>query len=70
MDQNKIIIETIFGMLTGIIIPIAVFVWLYKDAISLIVEMTHAVALGETVFRMISKNCYNMTHKGNIEPSL
>ena len=30
MDQN-IIIPT-FGMLTGIIIPIAVFVWLYKDA--------------------------------------
>ena len=30
MDQNIII--PIFGMLTGIIIPIAVFVWLYKDA--------------------------------------
>ena len=30
MDQN--IIMPIFGMLTGIIIPIAVFVWLYKDA--------------------------------------
>jgi hypothetical protein len=29
MDQNIII--PIFGMLTGIIIPIAVFVWLYKD---------------------------------------
>ena len=30
MDQNIII--PIFGMLTAIIIPIAVFVWLYKDA--------------------------------------
>ena len=30
MDQNIII--PIFGMLTGILIPIAVFVWLYKDA--------------------------------------
>lgn len=30
MDQNIII--PIFGMLTGIIIPIAVFVWQYKDA--------------------------------------
>ena len=30
MDQNIII--PIFGMLTGIIIPIAVFIWLYKDA--------------------------------------
>ena len=30
MDQNIII--PIFGMLTGIIIPIAVFVWLYKNA--------------------------------------
>ena len=30
MDQNIII--PIFGMLTGIIIPIAVFVWLYKEA--------------------------------------
>ena len=30
MDQNIII--PIFGMLTGIIISIAVFVWLYKDA--------------------------------------
>tara|TARA_B100000902_G_C26763575_1_gene646817 strand:- start:60 stop:455 length:396 start_codon:yes stop_codon:yes gene_type:complete len=30
MDQNIII--PIFGMLSGIIIPIAVFVWLYKDA--------------------------------------
>lgn len=30
MDQNIII--PIFGMLTGIIIPIAVFVWLYIDA--------------------------------------
>ena len=30
MDQNIII--PIFGMLIGIIIPIAVFVWLYKDA--------------------------------------
>ena len=30
MDQNIIIPN--FGMLTGIIIPIAVFVWLYKDA--------------------------------------
>ena len=29
MDQNIII--PIFGMLTGIIIPIAVFVWQYKD---------------------------------------
>jgi hypothetical protein len=29
MDQNIII--PIFGMLTGIIIPIAVFVWLYKN---------------------------------------
>ena len=29
MDQNIII--PIFGLLTGIIIPIAVFVWLYKD---------------------------------------
>ena len=30
MDQNIII--PIFGMLTGILITIAVFVWLYKDA--------------------------------------
>ena len=30
MDQNIII--PIFGLLTGILIPIAVFVWLYKDA--------------------------------------
>ena len=30
MDQNIII--PIFGMLTGIIIPVAVFIWLYKDA--------------------------------------
>jgi len=30
MDQNIII--PIFGMLTGIIIPIAVFIWQYKDA--------------------------------------
>jgi len=30
MDQNIVI--PIFGMFTGIIIPIAVFVWLYKDA--------------------------------------
>ena len=30
MDQNIII--PIFGMLTGIIIPIAVFFWRYKDA--------------------------------------
>ena len=30
MDQNILI--PIFGMLTGIIIPIAVFIWLYKDA--------------------------------------
>jgi hypothetical protein len=30
MDQNIII--PIFGILTGILIPIAVFVWLYKDA--------------------------------------
>ncbi len=30
MDQNIII--PIFGMLTGIIIPIAIFIWLYKDA--------------------------------------
>ena len=30
MDQNIKI--PIFGMLTGILIPIAVFVWLYKDA--------------------------------------
>ena len=30
MDQNIII--PIFGMFTGIIIPIAVFVWQYKDA--------------------------------------
>jgi hypothetical protein len=29
MDQNIII--PIFGMLTGIIIPIAVFIWKYKD---------------------------------------
>ncbi len=29
MDKNILI--PIFGMLTGIIIPIAVFVWLYKD---------------------------------------
>lgn len=30
MDQNIII--PIFGMLTGIIIPVAVFIWQYKDA--------------------------------------
>ena len=30
MDQNIII--PIFGMLTGIIIPVAVFFWLYHDA--------------------------------------
>ena len=30
MDQNNII--PIFGMLTGIIIPVAVFIWQYKDA--------------------------------------
>ena len=30
MDQN--IIRPIFGMLSGIIIPVAVFVWQYKDA--------------------------------------
>ena len=30
MDQNILI--PIFGMLTGIIIPIAAFIWLYKDA--------------------------------------
>lgn len=30
MDQNIII--SIFGMLTGIIIPVAVFIWQYKDA--------------------------------------
>lgn len=30
MDQNIII--PIFGMLTGIIIPIAVFIWMYFDA--------------------------------------
>lgn len=30
MDHNIII--PIFGMLTGIIIPVAVFIWLYKDA--------------------------------------
>jgi len=30
MDQNIII--PIFGMLIGIIIPVAVFIWLYKDA--------------------------------------
>ena len=30
MDQNIII--PFFGMLTGIIIPVAVFIWLYKDA--------------------------------------
>ncbi|MDB2702766.1 DUF6249 domain-containing protein [Flavobacteriaceae bacterium] len=30
MDQNIII--PIFGMLTGIVIPIAVFIWQYKDA--------------------------------------
>ena len=30
MDQNIVI--PIFGMFIGIIIPIAVFVWLYKDA--------------------------------------
>ncbi len=30
MDQNIII--PIFGMLTGIIIPVAIFIWLYKDA--------------------------------------
>ena len=29
MDQNIII--PIFGMLTGIVIPIAVFIWQYKD---------------------------------------
>ncbi len=30
-NQTEILIP-IFGMLTGIIIPIAVFIWLYKDA--------------------------------------
>jgi hypothetical protein len=30
MDQNIII--PIFGMLTGIIIPLSVFIWMYKDA--------------------------------------
>ena len=30
MDENIII--PIFGMLTGIVIPIAVFIWQYKDA--------------------------------------
>jgi hypothetical protein len=30
MDQNSILL--IFGMLTGIAIPVAVFIWLYKDA--------------------------------------
>ena len=30
MDQNIII--PIFGMLTGIIIPLAVFFWLYKES--------------------------------------
>lgn len=30
-NQTEVIIP-IFGMLTGIIIPIAVFIWLYKDA--------------------------------------
>ena len=30
MDQNIII--PLFGMLTGIIIPIAVFIWMYFDA--------------------------------------
>lgn len=30
MDQNSIL--SIFGMLTGIAIPVAVFIWLYKDA--------------------------------------
>ena len=29
MDQNIII--PIFGMLTGIIIPVSVFIWLYMD---------------------------------------
>lgn len=30
MDQYSIL--SIFGMLTGIAIPVAVFIWLYKDA--------------------------------------
>ena len=31
-DQDHLTLITIFGMLTGIIIPIAIFLWLYHDA--------------------------------------
>ena len=32
MEYQTEILIPIFGMLTGIIIPVAVFIWLYKDA--------------------------------------